>query len=676
MTFLCVFSVESNAQNDLLNQKKYWYYHHRLVQDFMVKGDCKGCSLPMTERNYQNESKGQWADATISLGNYISVLASEYKLLKNNNQPTDTTLQELCLAIKAFNRLDQTAESYFRCATCPPTPLPGDLNGFFIRDDVDEYFLFNHPQIKTAVVSEYNINVINSDLVNYLVPTDKEMSHDQIWHLFIGFALVSELLDDIPISHFPLNEVDGNTDIRQEAKNITDRIMNHVRNQDGPLYQRWVIMNPITNIHVDRGWQVGELSYGAAEAACFIRNGNTNLDLGYPAHTCNEYHDAFSYTASSTWHLAGLGIGSIVAFWPEDNKVQNLAAVGSSWRASETPLLALNVTAERLAARAILRDYQHLMLVHQVLHGQTNPIEQATYLNLLNTAPCKGPYNFSYPDNSASFEWSTENRLLYPQRRGEDNDGLDKNAFKGEYNGLDYMLYHNLYYIINGIPSQYFNYMDIAITYPFPTGPSNDIGTLTSPITIEAFHTITASNTINNNADVTYRAGKEIALVSDFEVKAGANFHAFIDPFECSTDGEYRSSSNNSNDSSLAPSENLVAYNGPTTHVLYPSSRKPSLEKTNVSSLEHSSPLKNLNNEISITPNPNNGSFQISLTHDNKFVAIKKLKVYDIMGKIIWKTDVLSNSINVDITSYAAGIYYVKCTNELGEMEMKKLIKQ
>lgn len=704
LIFLFLFQTfKVNSQNDLLNLKKYWFYRNSLVRDFMVKGDCQGCSLPMTARNYLNLpiKQGEWSDGTIHLANYISVLATEYKLLYDNNQPTDTTLQELCLAIKAFNRLDQTAESYFRCLACPPTPLAGDLNGFFIRDDVDKTtFLINHPSLQTPVIANEAIDAIGSDFSSPDDVRNKEMSHDQIWHLFIGFALISELLDDNPMSQFGLNEVDGNRNIRQEAKNITDRIMGHIRNQDGPPPLKWTIINPITNNNVKRGASVVPLAYGAAEAACFIKNGNTNLDPGYPAHTCNEYHDLESLATSAIWHAAGLGIGAIVSFSPEDNKVQNLAAVGSSWRASETPYFALNVTAERLGARAIFRDYQHLPLVHQVLHGEvpggaTNPISESVYLNLLNTAPCDGPYNFDFPTNSSNFEWSTENRLLYPQRRGEydhyqapldlpgtENDiperniGDDKNDFKGEYNGLDYMLYHNLFYIITGAPEKYINFMDRVITFSYPTGPPLNLGAITNPAIVEGFHTVTASNIVNYDADVTYRAGLEVALLPGFEVHAGANFHAYVDPLECASDGEYRSPSNNSNDSSLAPTDNLVAYNGPTTYVYYPKTteNKPSnsVAQSN-NKITQNTTTSIFPSGFIISPNPNSGNFLIS-TIDNKQLTKSKIIVYDIMGNVVKQSEMLE-SINIDISTEAKGIYFVRIENEQG-VKMEKIVFQ
>lgn len=80
---------------------------------------------------------------------------------------------------------------------------------------------------------------------------------------------------------------------------------------------------------------------------------------------------------------------------------------------------------------------------------------------------------------------------------------------------------------------------------------------------------------------------------------------------------------------------------------------------------------------ISITPNPNNGTFQIAVTKNNRSIGVKELKVYDMMGNIVWSAGTSTNNqFNIDISEYSSGIYYVRSINELGEMETKKIIKQ
>jgi hypothetical protein len=55
-------------------------------------------------------------DASLRLGWYIAVLATEYKLLNVQGLDTYQTRKELYYALEAFNRLDLNAESYFNLA--------------------------------------------------------------------------------------------------------------------------------------------------------------------------------------------------------------------------------------------------------------------------------------------------------------------------------------------------------------------------------------------------------------------------------------------------------------------------------------------------------------------------------------------------------------------------------
>jgi hypothetical protein len=80
---------------------------------------------------------------------------------------------------------------------------------------------------------------------------------------------------------------------------------------------------------------------------------------------------------------------------------------------------------------------------------------------------------------------------------------------------------------------------------------------------------------------------------------------------------------------------------------------------------------------ILINPNPSNGTFQLMITHNNQSIGVKELKVYDIMGNAVWSSGAAQDAVfNIDISAYSPGIYYVRSVNELGEIEMKKLIKQ
>jgi hypothetical protein len=82
----------------------------------------------------------EWRDATISLGYYFIVLATEYKLLNDAGEDTDATLIELYYAMNALNRLDEFAEGYLNQTGLTNS---SDLNGLFLRDDIPSGFESN-----------------------------------------------------------------------------------------------------------------------------------------------------------------------------------------------------------------------------------------------------------------------------------------------------------------------------------------------------------------------------------------------------------------------------------------------------------------------------------------------------------------------------------------------------
>jgi hypothetical protein len=103
------------------NLQKYWKYRDQLRKRFMKIGNGTGESQPATviipNRQYGQEDQTtgsiiQWRDGTITLGYYWMVLATEYRLLHQNNQDVQPTLNELYYAMQSINRLDRNAEPY------------------------------------------------------------------------------------------------------------------------------------------------------------------------------------------------------------------------------------------------------------------------------------------------------------------------------------------------------------------------------------------------------------------------------------------------------------------------------------------------------------------------------------------------------------------------------------
>jgi len=69
----------------------------------------------------------QTGDAVLNLGEYIAMLATEYKLLNDANQDVTPTANELYYALNAVNRLDLFGEEFFN--------KDAKEDGFFVRED-------------------------------------------------------------------------------------------------------------------------------------------------------------------------------------------------------------------------------------------------------------------------------------------------------------------------------------------------------------------------------------------------------------------------------------------------------------------------------------------------------------------------------------------------------------
>ncbi len=143
---ICFFTIYTTqtlyAQNELSNHKKYWYYKSRLNNDFIKIGLDSGESIPFNERRFKHnithnaDSREILAgDGGTRLGIYLSTLATEYKLLKNNNQDLSEIKHEIFCALNAANRIDYYAEPLRNSSHSP------NLNGFFVRDDIPNYFV-------------------------------------------------------------------------------------------------------------------------------------------------------------------------------------------------------------------------------------------------------------------------------------------------------------------------------------------------------------------------------------------------------------------------------------------------------------------------------------------------------------------------------------------------------
>lgn len=247
MFFKC-FSQEANFH-------KYWKYRSNLVTRFLVKGEAKTmCPSTKTENPvniYDSENSGRkyifdtegyclpavhrfdtsgkevilsWGDAPMNLGYYIGVLATEYKILSDNGEPTDSVLQELYYAMKAYERIDNEAEKidWFLNRNFKDD-VACSYNGYFLRDDITPSFIRKHLGSNHVIESNY---YTNNDINEHPTQIEGKSWHrtgsqDHRIYLMMGLGLVVKCVP----KGTSLNEFD----FHEKAKEYVDKFVEYVK---------------------------------------------------------------------------------------------------------------------------------------------------------------------------------------------------------------------------------------------------------------------------------------------------------------------------------------------------------------------------------------------------------------------------------------------------------------
>jgi hypothetical protein len=192
-------------------------------------------------------------ESTRHIGWYLAMLATEHKLLKHHGYPTDQNEQEMYYAFKAINRLDGYAEFLWDASkpvntdeiiwnqsekkyekTIDNTSFTDytntNLNGFMIREDVppnfEELFDVHRPN------RIYHAGGWVDEFSNQIIKKQKSvMSQDQFFHLMFGMFFVKKYMGGV--SYNGMNFVN-------EAKAFCSRVM---INYNGAYNLR----NPVVN---------------------------------------------------------------------------------------------------------------------------------------------------------------------------------------------------------------------------------------------------------------------------------------------------------------------------------------------------------------------------------------------------------------------------------------------
>lgn len=252
LALLCLISTKARSQDFENNLHKYWKFRDRLRQDFVRIGSEKGQSIPAGARSIGfaysgapstseglSPSRIYYTDATIYLGHYITVLATEYKLLNDASQPVESTLNELYFALAALNRLDKIAENYH--LGVEHIMSDSDLDGMMLRDDVPLNFHVNNYSDDYSETFERNADIIrvHSDYnplevwgttntlagYNYDFTARNISSQDQYYALFIALRSVHDLVGNITVQPTPSS---APMNLKTESKAIVNRMLDQI----------------------------------------------------------------------------------------------------------------------------------------------------------------------------------------------------------------------------------------------------------------------------------------------------------------------------------------------------------------------------------------------------------------------------------------------------------------
>ncbi len=144
--------------------------------------------------------------------------------------------------------------------------------------------------------------------------------------------------------------------------------------------------------------------------------------------------------------------------------------------------------------------------------------------NHLDAAPCEGiSLGKGKPE---AMGWRASSRYIKGQ--GDQNYGQDDGhhgKLTGNFNGLDYMLLHNLFYMSSDA---------YWLMREYRYGLNSDInGELSGVGYNTVFNKIKSRASLLPSSVVLMRAGVSVSLEPGFNTEAGAQFEALVDPFEC-----------------------------------------------------------------------------------------------------------------------------------------------
>ena len=458
-SFLFSFSLISQEKLDSasLNLQKYWYYRWRFQNDFTFVGEGQGRSLPIQSRKGIRWVQDiEFVDATLYLGFYWSILATENKLLRINERWDDLEKNktELYYAIKAFERLDKAGETFLG--------KEAKVDGYFMRDDVpgdfidsvrnrENYEHFNQkktiapgttPVCNVMVSDFYNAGNPENHTINFSHPP--EMSQDQVIWLSMGALFIAQSLPEGIDSVQLLNGEKIAFDFVGEAKRHITNMINYCRFKypKNSKRENWQIYNPLGN-KVWPGQNVFMFKYPLSIIGEKLYN--PQAENNQPFHPKGR----FQWNLTRVWIPYKNVNGQMIAI---------LATLSNDW--GKNPIKTRDKIYKTVSDNGWGPFY--LMMLN---YFHDTPIEGFDVVKNverdLSLAPTVGPYlmnrdifaDYTKDHNFPPYTYEWSRHLKYSsQREMVETPEKDIYTYRGFYAGLDYMLLLNLYYLTTDKP--------------------------------------------------------------------------------------------------------------------------------------------------------------------------------------------------------------------------------
>jgi hypothetical protein len=399
-------------------------------------GEGQGESLPAGIRNRINWETGQpsilhWGDATLYLGWYIGVLATEYHMLKTNSQQTNSILEELWFAILAVERLDSVAELYWN--------KPASVNGFLIRDDVPADFLERHPHLnydlnQTSFKDSGEPIMVSEIASDYINGIHNAFSQDQLVHLLMGLSLaVNYAPGEINLNR---NGKYISINPKEKAIYLVEKMVDYSSNINGkdPWQLRYPNRKVIPN---SRGGDLRANATGIAHIGKLISGNKKDFLVNLPL---NIIWQSQQTLVALRQNISSLHMALVTA------------AVSDYWRGfygQNTTEKGINFQGNYSAGRYLWIDYEANQygwnILYNYLRIALHNYKKTLYQNassIIKRAPVHGPY-YHLENKKPEDGWAASRRFIDTPPR----QSTGSIHFPGNYNGLDFMLFFNLFHI-------------------------------------------------------------------------------------------------------------------------------------------------------------------------------------------------------------------------------------